>query len=88
MSYAYMSDVEIRLKMTLLIDELKLCQDELNKRADVGPAKAKADLERDCLQLVRMGMIIDAIKLYRQHAGVGLKEAKDAVDRLRAKEGI
>lgn len=88
MSYAFMTDVEIRTKMTLLIVELKLCQDELNKRADVGPAMAKENLERDCLQLARSGLIIDAIKLYRQHTGVGLKEAKDAVDRIRAKAGI
>lgn len=30
--------------------------------------------------LLRAGQKIDAIKLYRQNYGVGLKEAKDAVD--------
>lgn len=37
---------------------------------------------------IRRGALIDAIKLYREKTGVGLKEAKDAVeawrDRLRA----
>ena len=33
--------------------------------------------------LVRAGRNIEAIKAYRQQTGVGLKEAKDAIDRLR-----
>ena len=39
-------------------------------------------------QQIRSGHLIDAIKLYREKTGVGLKEAKDAVeawrDRIRA----
>ena len=39
-------------------------------------------------QQIRSGHLIDAIKLYREKTGVGLKEAKDAVeawrDRMRA----
>ena len=35
--------------------------------------------------LVRAGRKIEAIKRYREEMGVGLKEAKDAVDRLEAK---
>jgi hypothetical protein len=31
---------------------------------------------------------IEAIKLYRQQTGAGLKEAKDAVEALAAKHGI
>jgi len=34
------------------------------------------------LELVRDGNKIGAIKQYREETGVGLKEAKDAVDRL------
>ena len=34
------------------------------------------------LALKRAGRIIDAIKLYRELTGVGLREAKDYVDRL------
>jgi ribosomal protein L7/L12 len=33
-------------------------------------------------QLRRDGKLINAIKLYREHTGVGLREAKDAVEAL------
>lgn len=41
----------------------------------------EADVER----LVLSGRRIDAIKLYREIHGVGLKEAKEAVDKLAAR---
>ena len=34
---------------------------------------------------IRAGRKIEAIKLYRAHAGVGLKEAKEAIDALCAR---
>jgi ribosomal protein L7/L12 len=44
--------------------------------------------DADIEQQIRTGHLIDAIKLYREKNGVGLKEAKDAVeawrDRMRA----
>ena len=36
----------------------------------------------EVLALKRAGRLIDAIKLYREITGVGLREAKDYVDRL------
>jgi ribosomal protein L7/L12 len=36
----------------------------------------------DVVQLIRAGQKIAAIKLYRERTGVGLKEAKDAIDAL------
>ena len=36
----------------------------------------------DVVALVRQGNKIGAIKLYREKTGVGLKEAKEAVDRM------
>ena len=33
-------------------------------------------------EALRRGQKIEAIRLYREHAGVGLKEAKDAVDAM------
>ncbi len=33
-------------------------------------------------EMVRRGKKIQAIKLYREHTGVGLKEAKDAVEAM------
>lgn len=40
------------------------------------------DLSRDVLQLVKEGKKIDAIQLIRSRTGLGLKEAKDIVDRI------
>ena len=50
--------------------------------ADVSEPVAYSD---DVRGLVRAGRKIEAIKRYREETGVGLKEAKDAVDRLEAK---
>ncbi|MEU5153566.1 ribosomal protein L7/L12 [Glycomyces sp. NPDC021274] len=36
----------------------------------------------DVRHLARQGKKIQAIKVYREHTGVGLKEAKDAVEQL------
>ena len=44
--------------------------------------------EGDVLRLLGDGKKIQAIKLYREHMGVGLKEAKDAVAALGEKHGI
>ena len=38
-------------------------------------------------QALSAGNKIEAIRLYRQHAGVGLKEAKEAVETLERQEG-
>jgi ribosomal protein L7/L12 len=45
-------------------------------------------LEGQVLALVQSQKKIEAIKLYRQQTGTGLKEAKDAVEALAAKHGI
>jgi ribosomal protein L7/L12 len=45
-------------------------------------------LERQVLALLQGQQTIRAIKLYREQAGVGLKQAKDAVEALAAKYGI
>ena len=48
------------------------------------PASASAEEDSRVIELIQAGDEIQAIKLYREIAGVGLAEAKDAVDRLRA----
>ena len=45
-------------------------------------------LEADVLDLVKAQQKIQAIKLYREQTGIGLKEAKDFVEALAAKHGI
>ena len=51
--------------------------------APVNP-REQADLEVDLARCLDEGRKIDAIKLYRRIHGVGLREAKDAIERLQA----
>lgn len=48
------------------------------------PALNSTDAEAEVRRLVRSGDKIQAIKLYREATHCGLKEAKDAVDRIEA----
>ncbi len=51
-----------------------------------GPPPASASPE--IVALVRAGKPIQAIKVYRQMTGAGLKESKDAIDCLRVDLGL
>jgi large subunit ribosomal protein L7/L12 len=53
---------------------------------EAGPPPDSASPE--VVALVRAGKPIQAIKLYRQMTGAGLKESKDAIDCLRADLGL
>lgn len=46
------------------------------------------ELAEQIVDLLKQGQKIEAVKLYREHAGVGLKEAKDIVDEIGARAGI
>jgi ribosomal protein L7/L12 len=46
------------------------------------PATADSDWLAEARRLKESGNKIEAIKLYREHTGLGLKEAKDAVEEL------
>ncbi len=46
------------------------------------PTQAQNDLSAAVKDLLRRGKKLDAIKLYREETGVGLKDAKDAVEAL------
>ena len=48
----------------------------------VAPGSVNIQLGRDLEQLLSAGKKIEAIKLVRERTGMGLKEAKDAVERL------
>ena len=48
-------------------------------RAGFGEPRART---RRLIELIQAGRKIEAIKLYRELTGVGLAEAKDAVERL------
>lgn len=47
------------------------------------PASVAASEDPRVIELLQAGKEIHAIKLYRELTGVGLAEAKDAVDRLK-----
>jgi ribosomal protein L7/L12 len=51
-------------------------------------AEPATDFEATILELLKGEKKIEAIKLYRKKTGLGLKEAKDAVEVLAAKHGI
>jgi large subunit ribosomal protein L7/L12 len=52
--------------------------------AGLSPAAASPEI----VALVREGKLIQAIKVYRQLTGAGLKESKDAIDGLRVDLGL
>jgi ribosomal protein L7/L12 len=52
------------------------------------PSPEPESLEAQVLALMGSSKKIEAIKLYRQQTGCGLKEAKDAVEALAVKHGI
>jgi len=65
---------ELERKVDLLMRHLGL---------DAGsPAGSSGGVPDDVARLVREGRKIDAIKRYREITGLGLKEAKDAVDAI------
>lgn len=51
------------------------------------PATLNLDLERNVRSLLDQGKKIEAVKLYKDHTGSSLKDAKDAVEALQAGGG-
>jgi len=62
--------------------------ESLGENKTAASSVAPTDQDKQLLKLLAAGQKIAAIKLYRQHTSVGLKEAKDAVEALAAKHGI
>lgn len=52
------------------------------------PATTNAADMPDVVRALRNSRKIEAVKLYRQHTGLGLKESKDAVDALQRQLGL
>lgn len=57
-------------------------------RASGQPPAEPDGLEARVLAELEAGRKISAVKLYREHTNVGLKQAKDAVEELAAKHGL
>ena len=63
---------------------------EAIQRGEAPPASSSGDraFEDEVATLLEQGQKIEAIKRYRERTGVGLKEAKDAVERMAERRGL
>ena len=63
---------------------------EAIQRGEAPPASSWGDrtFEDEVAMLLEQGQKIEAIKRYRERTGVGLKEAKDAVERMAERRGL
>jgi hypothetical protein len=52
------------------------------------PTETSEGFETDLLPLLQQGKKIEAIKVYRERTGAGLREAKDAVEAIAGKHGL
>lgn len=70
---------ELERKLAFVMEALRL------RYTDVPAA-----LDGEVIELVKRNQIIEAVKLYREQTGLGLKEAKDAVDEIarRLRQGL
>ncbi|MDN5822102.1 MAG: hypothetical protein L0H39_11515 [Brachybacterium sp.] len=85
---------QLKTQIATLQEQNRALEDliqELARRAEVGEAELLRlrseigpQVPGECRRLVAEGKIITAIKVYREHTGAGLVEAKDAIDRYRA----
>jgi ribosomal protein L7/L12 len=69
--------------------EAKAAVEEMAYGESIKPPSGTRDFDNPILNgrlksLLSKGRKVDAVKIYREEYGVGLKEAKDAVDRLEA----
>jgi ribosomal protein L7/L12 len=88
------SDSDVEARIAALERKVSDLYRALNRREPGGPAAAAtdsgvtdvaaADEDPWVIELVTAGRKVEAVKAYRESAGVGLKEAKRAVDRLEA----
>lgn len=80
-----MSEEEIRIRLSRLENRVSFLFQELGLEEKYQAEQVQDPLEMGMAEiaaLLRMNRKIEAIKLYRQMTGTGLKEAKDAVDNL------
>jgi len=79
----------LEAKMSELYKRLGSAEPNAGFGAQFGeePASVSAAEDPRIIELLQSGKEIHAIKLYRELTGVGLAEAKDAVDSLKAMYG-
>jgi ribosomal protein L7/L12 len=66
-------------RLRIVERKLDLVLEHLGIESRDPPASA---LDQQVIDLVRSGRKIEAIKLYREQTGAGLKDAKDAVEQI------
>lgn len=71
----------IEEKLDRLLSQQSLSQQSLSGQ-DLSRATGDEPWMQEVRSLLRRGQKIGAIKVYREHTGVGLKEAKDAVEAM------
>jgi ribosomal protein L7/L12 len=81
----YEEDIRSRLnrleqKVDFLLNELGLTQ---KAEASLPVNNPGDSLMAEVAALLRQNRKIEAIKVYREQTGVGLKEAKDVIDKMR-----
>ena len=68
------------------IDRIRRLEDQvalLSRHAGIAwDDGTRTGIPPEAVELARAGKKIEAIKYYVQHSGVGLREAKDAIDKL------
>ena len=80
MSYADYEYIALRRRVEKLERLVALLMEALDLECDEVPGP---DISSMLKNLVQQGKLIEAIKLYREETGVGLKEAKAFVESLR-----
>jgi len=80
-----MDEEEIRIRLVKLENRVAYLFQELGLEEKYQVELAQVPLQSgmaDVISLLRRNQKINAIKLYREKTGVGLAEAKDAVERM------
>jgi ribosomal protein L7/L12 len=73
------SDIsEIKQRLALLETRME----QLFEAMDITPREPDAESDAELQLLIANGKTIDAVKRYHELTGAGLKESKDAVERL------
>ena len=80
MSYADYEYTALRRRVEKLERLVALVMEELELECDERPGPDLSPMIED---LVRKGELVEAIKLYREETGTGLKEAKEFIGSLR-----
>ena len=70
---------QLRQRITKLENQIAFI---LHQQGLIYPEEQNMGVSSEIMNLMRQGKKIQAIKLYRQETGVGLKQAKDFVDAL------